>query len=189
MTPSEMKAQADLRRKELTESFKKAAANPPKVDPTVQQQLYSEVVRANAPRPGRAYVEGRGGMVINEQGKETREGAPNAENQGKDKTRQTREDAQGDARVQARGPEVKLRPEGEVQEAGDSNRPVGKWTEQRQAVKEADASPRGEEVEEVWVSRHYEAETKEALSEIIPADAKAVTYKKIWQASALVRKV
>ena len=76
-----------------------------------------------------------------------------------------------------------------VQEAGDSNRPVGKWTEQRQAVKEADASPRGEDVEEVWVSRHYEAETKEALSDIIPADAKAVTCRKSGKRGRSLRKV
>ena len=39
----------------------------------------------------------------------------------------------------------------------------------------------------VWIERTYEGKTKEEVSEMIPADAKAVTYVRIWKATALVR--
>ena len=39
----------------------------------------------------------------------------------------------------------------------------------------------------VWIERTYEGKTKEEVSELIPADAKAVTYVRVWKATALVR--
>lgn len=39
----------------------------------------------------------------------------------------------------------------------------------------------------VWIERTYEGKTKEEVSELIPADAKAVTYTRVWKAVALVR--
>ena len=39
----------------------------------------------------------------------------------------------------------------------------------------------------VWTEQTYEADTKEAVSELVPADAKAVTYKRVWKATALVK--
>jgi hypothetical protein len=86
--------------------------------------------------------------------------------QAKHKESEEGEGQEGDGGVQERNPAFgqQARPQGSFAQAGHSDSP----------------SP-------VWIERTYEGKTKEEVSEMIPADAKAVTYVRIWKATALVR--
>jgi hypothetical protein len=177
MTPREMYQAALRRRKELEQAQKSYV--PPKVDPAVQQQLYTEVMMANkkntAPihRPTSMVIDG--GKLIDV----FAEGGDHANNEkGKENPIGHAEDLreqEGQERI------LRFDKQGEDQGDGDQH---GAQTESQAPTQ----GPRGEEVEEVWVSKVYHADTREALDELIPADARAVTRKRIWEGWALVKK-
>ena len=125
-----------------------------------------------APVLGGTGMFGEGGKVIRVSPE------PGGLKRAKDTKRQ--EDPEGDAdgvrSETGQGSVLREHQQGKDQRDGDEHRG------------EAEAQAAGARGEELWVSRRYEAESKEALAEIIPADAKAVTYKKLWTAWALVRK-
>ncbi len=155
---------------------------------TAELQAEAEEVRASS-APEKARVMGPRDMFAGSGGNQVvKTFAPGEVKDAKVRTQSVEEsetsaDARGDAQVQARDAQELERPEGEEPQAGDSHR-----HERERPVKEAKEADAGARGEEYWVSRRYEAETKEALSELIPSDAKAVSYKRVWTAWALVRK-
>lgn len=87
------------------------------------------------------------------------------------------EDAQDEESEGSEGQESPPRVQAGKATFGQQARPQGPFA---QAGHSNSASP-------VWIERTYEGKTKEEVSELIPADAKAVTYTRVWKAVALVR--
>ena len=150
----------------------------PAVDPSVLEKAASEAARAATPLPA---------MKLNRHNEgDVRLATPDPEAEAMTKGQRHVEaenkggegpqGSQGNEGVQERDPTlgVSQRAEGQEPQAGDSNRHERERTEQGQTV---------------WIEKTYQADTKEAVSELVPTDARAVTYKKVWQATALVRQL
>lgn len=145
------------------------AYNPP-VDPNTLATAAAEAGRGAAGLPSMA-VYSQDGVISGD----VRSGAVDKQAEEEAKARGARrgkrdeeagEGAQGDARVQAGDFAVLKRGEGQEQGAGDSH--------------SAERGAQGLEV--------YEASSKEELSEMVPKDAVAVSYRKFWRAYVVVAK-
>jgi len=174
-------AEIESRAAALRSAVEKSVYNPP-MDPAQLSKAALEATQGAMPLPAmRVYAKGgkveadlklRGGdNVIEEEtdaghGEEVLQARRQARGRGEEEeeAQPQEQGTRGHGGVQARDASVRFGSQGSFAQAGSRDSPSS-----------------------VWVERVYEGKTKEEVSEMIPVDARAVTYSRVWKATALVR--